>query len=160
MNKKEIKKFFHISNLIEDVNDKKEDERMIYLFSVLDQPDVRVLLTFMYIIHKGLNHINDYCIKGQLRTYDVYVGGNMCLNPSVIKNELLPLFAIEPKTWEEIKAWHIKFESIHPFGDGNGRVGRFLMLIHLHKNGLPIPEMFLNEEEFPTNRREYYNWFK
>ena len=54
-----------------------------------------------------------------------------------------------------IKRWHIQFEHIHPFEDGNGRVGRILMNFQLVKKGLPILVIHEGKEQ-----REYYKWFK
>jgi Fic family protein len=38
----------------------------------------------------------------------------------------------------DIAEFHFRFELIHPFQDGNGRIGRFLMLKQMLENNLPI----------------------
>jgi len=51
---------------------------------------------------------------------------------------------------------HYQFEAIHPFPDGNGRIGRILMPLYLVKHGyLRYPILFLSEYIF-NNKSEYY----
>jgi len=51
---------------------------------------------------------------------------------------------------------HIWFEKIHPFDDGNGRVGRFLSAVMLAKGGFGFGGMVPLEEYFEASREEYY----
>jgi Fic family protein len=55
---------------------------------------------------------------------------------------------------EEIAQQHIHFESIHPFIDGNGRIGRMLYNWTRVKCGLPI------EVIYEKKKMDYYKWFQ
>lgn len=44
-------------------------------------------------------------------------------------------YAASQKTIDDIIDFHVRFESIHPFQDGNGRVGRLILLKECLKNG-------------------------
>ena len=50
--------------------------------------------------------------------------------------------------------FHRKFELIHPFIDGNGRIGRLLMLLILHKNRYPLMNILPKEKLTYINKLE------
>ncbi len=50
--------------------------------------------------------------------------------------------------------FHLKFELIHHFLDGNGRIGRLLMIFILHKNGYPMINIEPKEKQTYINKLE------
>ena len=57
----------------------------------------------------------------------------------------------------KIGVGHYQFEAIHPFMDGNGRIGRLLIPLFLCQYDiLPYPVIYISEY-FDEHRQEYYN---
>lgn len=52
---------------------------------------------------------------------------------------------------------HYQFETLHPFRDGNGRVGRFLIVLHLQRTGVLAEPTLTVSPWFEARRRDYYD---
>ena len=59
---------------------------------------------------------------------------------------------------EDIIEFHVRFEKIHPFGDGNGRVGRMIMFKECLKNNI-MPFIILDKDKpfYMRGLKEYKN---
>ena len=66
--------------------------------------------------------------------------------PKDIDNLLSWYNSLENITLEDIIEFHYKFEKIHPFGDGNGRVGRMIMFKECLKNDI-MPFIILDSDK-------------
>ena len=117
--------------------------------------DLRHLLQW----HRELFRDTKPDLAGHLRDYEVRIRGSRHLPPSAleVRPSLLELLRWTSRTVdtlhpvERAAEFHFRFEHIHPFGDGNGRVGRLAM------------NLLLAQKEFPmlniryTGRRGYYS---
>ena len=74
-------------------------------------------------------------------------------------NEWLSLFNSKRETYEKMILSHLLLENIHPFYDGNGRLGRFLFSKGLKEFNDGITP-FLISKAFSSNKEKYYKAFK
>lgn len=77
--------------------------------------------------------------------------------PSLIE-KLLKFINSQKEPFVPIRAClaHFAFEKIHPFLDGNGRVGRLILQAVLHKGGYGMKGMLSIEEYLDSHRSLYY----
>jgi Fic family protein len=99
--------------------------------------------------------------KGTFRRVNVRIAGAMTepVQPYMIEPKIEELLE-DYKNWaqtmhvvERVALFHLRFENIHPFIDGNGRTGRLLMNLQLIKEGLPAVNIKYSD------RRSYYDAF-
>ena len=89
---------------------------------------------------KKLNHIlktstsdsrKDWFAVGEYKRLPNEVGGMQTSLPEEVADRMKALLsdynAVPKKTLDDILDFHVRFERIHPFQDGNGRVGRLIM---------------------------------
>lgn len=82
---------------------------------------------------------NDWFTVGDYKRLPNEVGGNETTAPEDVHREMQALLkeynGKKQKSFEDIIDLHQRFESIHPFQDGNGRVGRLVMFKECLANG-------------------------
>ena len=85
---------------------------------------------------------------GEYKRMENEVGGRATTLPEEVSDAMKKLIGnykqCEIITLEAILAFHYEFETIHPFQDGNGRIGRLIMFKECLRNGI-VP--FIIEDE-------------
>lgn len=104
---------------------------------------------FHYILKSGTSDFTKPWFKvGDYKIIENEVGGIETVSPKDVKVKMKELLlwynSISNITLNDIIEFHYKFERIHPFQDGNGRVGRLIMLKECLKHNI-VPILILDE---------------
>ena len=90
----------------------------------------------------------DWFAVGEYKRFPNEVGGNETTAPEDVEREIKALLkeynANKEKTFDDVLDLHHRFETIHPFQDGNGRVGRLVMFKECLANGF-VPFIITDE---------------
>ena len=114
-------------------------------------------------LHKIMaGDVMDQGTAGRYRTIAVRVGRYVPPPPEDVSGlmfELLTWWNKEAAKMSPVLSSaivHYRFESIHPFADGNGRTGRALALWELYRRGFDTHHIFSVDEFYWENRPRYY----
>lgn len=112
---------------------------------VIDSAGQMLSEPFIKTLHRTLksgtsDSRKDWFAVGEYKKIPNEVGGRDTTAPEEVPTEMKQLLASynrkPDKTLEDLIAFHVAFESIHPFQDGNGRVGRLILFKECLKNDI------------------------
>ena len=112
---------------------------------VIDHADDILSEKFIKELHLTLKNgtsdsRKDWFAVGEYRKIPNEVGGMDTALPEEVADKMKTLLkeynVIKEKTLEDILDFHVKYERIHPFQDGNGRVGRLIMFKECLKHNI------------------------
>lgn len=169
-----------VTNLLlgERMPTNRDEKEVTNYFDILNDlykyEDTRIDISLMLNLHSQLMTGVDDDIKGKIREQKVIIGkhdqdGNLIIkhNPPFhtkheIESSLDQLFSwinSNNSTVNIVKIgiFHHQFEYIHPFVDGNGRIGRILTALFFLKYNYSINKYFVLDDYYDTHKNEYHN---
>ena len=123
--------------IYEAINHKKALELVFKNLQNDEGFDERFIKKLNETINRDIKDTDGY------RTVQVFIQGSEHIPPEPEKVPNLMMYYIynynhdEQDIFAKIAKYHIEFEKIHPFEDGNGRTGRLLLNYELLKNNIP-----------------------
>lgn len=131
---------------IADVKEAEAHKRLFYEMLTYDG-DLSIGIVLSW--HKELFRETKPDLAGKIREYEVYITNSRFRPPDPVEVQayILEFFRWYSREKHRMNAVelaalsHVKFETIHPFGDGNGRIGRLILNFILQKNGYPMTDI-------------------
>ena len=120
---------------------------------IIDHAEERLTEDFIKYLHLLLktgtsDSRKDWFVVGGYKHLPNEVGGQEICPPEEVHQRMKALLADynlnRQKSLEDILNFHVRFEQIHPFQDGNGRVGRLLMFKECLANDI-VPFIITDE---------------
>lgn len=149
------------SILVDDIIETVNHFRAIdYCIDIAEKPLTEDIIKHIhYLVKRGTrDETFSWFNVGEYKTHSNLVGGIQTSDPESVENDIKQLLLSykEKKniTFEDIVEFHYLFECIHPFQDGNGRVGRLIAFKECLKYKV-VPFIIEDEKKFI-----YYNGLK
>ncbi len=104
-----------------------------YIIDYAEEKLTESLIKQLHVILKSgtSDSKKDWFMVGDYKRLPNEVGGMDTCPPNEVHQKMKVLLqeynTIKQRTLEDILDFHVRFEKIHPFQDGNGRVGRLIM---------------------------------
>lgn len=120
---------------------------------IIDHAEERLTENFIKYLHLLLksgtsDSRKDWFAVGDYKRLPNEVGGQETCPPEDVHKELKTLltdyYHNRQQSLEDILNFHVRFEQIHPFQDGNGRIGRLLMFKECLANNI-VPFIITDE---------------
>ena len=131
-----------VSINVDDIIETTNHFRCIDL--IIDRTEEKLSGSFIKELHRILksgtsDSRKDWFAVGEYKLLPNEVGGHETCLPEDVSKEMKALLkeynAKKQKSFDDILDFHHRFERIHPFQDGNGRVGRLIMFKECMANG-------------------------
>ena len=134
------------------------------LDSINEKLSEDMIKKFHYILKTGTltDSEKEWFKVGEYKSIKNFVGNITTSLPSNVANDMKELLdwydTIDKKSIEDIIEFHVRFEKIHPFQDGNGRVGRMIMFREcLYNDIMPFFIEDRNRDFYIRGIKEYQN---
>lgn len=120
---------------------------------IIDKAEERLTEQLIKELHRLLksgtsDSRKEWFVVGDYKRLPNEVGGLETTPPEAVEQEVRELLAIYnalcEKTLDDILSLHHRFETIHPFQDGNGRVGRLILFKECLATGI-VPFIITDE---------------